>query len=55
VLGSSWRAEAMRAWGVEVVVVEIDEAVRKGISEAQVRQKMVNPSLDPDDGGAGGA
>ncbi len=40
----SWLAEALRTWGVEVFVVEIDEDVRAGLRSAQVRQVMVNPT-----------
>lgn len=38
VLGRSWKAEALRLWGVEVLVVELPDDVRVGIHEAQVRQ-----------------
>ena len=38
VLGRSWKAEALRVWGIEVLVVELPEDVRAGIHEAQVRQ-----------------
>ena len=42
-LGTSWRAEALRLWNIEVVVVDIDDETRRSITEAQVRQRMVNP------------
>lgn len=42
VIGRSWLAEALVIWGVEVVVVEIDDAVREGLRAAQARQVMVN-------------
>lgn len=37
-LGRSWKAEALRLWDVEVLVVELHRDVRKGIREAQVQQ-----------------
>jgi hypothetical protein len=37
-LGRSWKAEALRIWGVEVLVVELHGDVRAGIHDAQVRQ-----------------
>jgi len=37
-LGKSWKAEALRIWGVEVLVVELHGDVRAGIRDAQVRQ-----------------
>jgi len=37
-LGKSWRAEALKIWGVEVLVVQLDDDVRAGIRDAQVRQ-----------------
>lgn len=37
-LGRSWKAEALRIWGVEVLVVELHGDVRAGIRDAQVRQ-----------------
>ncbi|HVW18629.1 MAG TPA: hypothetical protein VHB30_10320 [Solirubrobacteraceae bacterium] len=37
-LGRSWKAEALRVWGVEVLVVELHGDVRAGIRDAQVRQ-----------------
>ena len=40
----TWLAEALAMWGVSVLVVELDEAVRAGIRDAQVRQEMVNPA-----------
>jgi hypothetical protein len=43
VTGSSWLAEALRSWKIEVVIVELDEAMRSGLRAAQVRQVMVNP------------
>lgn len=46
----TWVAEALAAWGVEVLVVDVDAAVRDGIRAAQVRQQMVNPAAAaPDD------
>jgi hypothetical protein len=44
VTGASWLAEALRAWGVAVLVAELDDALRAGLSAAQTRQVMVNPS-----------
>jgi hypothetical protein len=37
-LGRSWKAEAFRIWGVEVLVVALRGDVRAGIRDAQVRQ-----------------
>lgn len=37
-MGKSWKAEALRIWGVEVLVVELHGDVRAGIRSAQVRQ-----------------
>lgn len=37
-LGRSWKAEALRVWGVEPLVVELKHEVRDGIRAAQVRQ-----------------
>jgi hypothetical protein len=43
VTAKSWLAEALRTWGVDVVVVELDDDVRDGLRAAQTRQVMVNP------------
>lgn len=37
-LGRSWKAEALRIWGVEVLIVELHGDVRTAIQDAQVRQ-----------------
>jgi hypothetical protein len=37
-MGKSWKAEALRIWGVEVLVVDLHGDVRAGIRSAQVRQ-----------------
>lgn len=37
-LGRSWKAEALRLWNVEVLVVELDDTARDGVRAAQVRQ-----------------
>jgi hypothetical protein len=42
VTGVSWLAKALSSWGVKVLVVELDDAVRAGIRDAQVRQVMIN-------------
>jgi hypothetical protein len=42
VTGASWLAEALSSWGIEVLVVGLDDAVRAGIRDAQVRQVMIN-------------
>ena len=42
----SWLAEALRSWGIEVFVVDLEDAVRDGLRAAQVRQVMVNPTAD---------
>ena len=44
VTGTSWLAEALRAWGITVLVAELDDDVRAGLSAAQARQVMANPS-----------
>lgn len=41
--GKSWLAAAVLAWDIEVVVAELEEAVRGGIRSAQARQVMINP------------
>ncbi len=43
VSGTSWLAEALRVWRVEVLVVVLDDDVRAGLRAAQARQVMVNP------------
>ncbi len=40
----TWLSEALATWGVTVLVVELDQAVRQGIRAAQVRQEMINPA-----------
>jgi hypothetical protein len=45
-LGRSWKAEALKTWGVEVFVAQIDDLTRSGLLAAQSRQRMVNP--DPE-------
>ena len=45
-LGRSWKAEALKTWGVEVFVAEIDDQTREGLMTAQVRQRMVNPAAE---------
>lgn len=44
VTGASWLAEALRAWDITVLVVELEHDIRAGLRAAQVRQVMVNPS-----------
>lgn len=44
VTGSSWLAEALTIWGIEVLVIDLDDAVRDGLRAAQLRQVMVNPA-----------
>lgn len=43
VSAGSWLAEALRTWGIEVLVVNLDTDVRAGLLSAQARQIMVNP------------
>jgi hypothetical protein len=50
VRGGSWLAEALRAWGVEVRVAELEDDVRRGLRDAQERQVMVNPPSDREGG-----
>lgn len=45
--GKGWLAEALRAWNIDVVVVDVEDVVRDGLRAAQVRQVMVNPSAAP--------
>ena len=44
--GATWRAEALRTWGVEVFVAEIDQELRRRLHAAQLRQRMVNPQSE---------
>ena len=39
VLGKSWLAEALRTWGIEVFVAELEPSIRDGLVAAQVRQR----------------
>jgi diketogulonate reductase-like aldo/keto reductase len=41
---SGWKAETLVRNGIEMVVVELDEADRARIQAAQSRQKMINPT-----------
>jgi len=41
-MAKSWLAEALATFNIEVIIVELDDAVRQGIRDAQVRQVMVN-------------
>jgi hypothetical protein len=43
-LDKSWVAEAIRLWGIEVFVVELEPDARDGLRAAQARQVMVNPA-----------
>ena len=42
-LGKGWLAEALTAWKVRVLVVELSEEERERIRAAQVTQEMRNP------------
>jgi hypothetical protein len=42
--GKSWLAAAIIAWHIEVIVAELEDAVREGVRDAQARQVMVNPT-----------
>jgi hypothetical protein len=42
----SWLSEALVTWEVEVIVVQLERAVRDSILTAQARQIMVNPDDD---------
>jgi hypothetical protein len=44
VTGASWLSEALSSWEIDVLIVDLDDAVRAGLRDAQVRQVMVNPS-----------
>jgi len=41
---ASWVAEALRIWGVEVFVAELEPDIRSGLHATQARQVMVNPA-----------
>jgi hypothetical protein len=43
VLGTSWVAEAVRSFGIEVFVRELPKEQELLVKAAQVRQRMVNP------------
>ncbi len=43
VTGASWLSEALSSWEIEVLIVDLDDPVRAGLRDAQVRQVMVNP------------
>ena len=47
-LGAGWLAEALKTWKVTVIVVELDDAERDRIREAQALQEMRNPDADDD-------
>jgi hypothetical protein len=40
---TGWKAATLKANGIEVRVVDVDQAEREKIEEAQVQQRMVNP------------
>jgi hypothetical protein len=42
--GKSWLAAAIDAWGIKIVVADLDITAREEIRVAQARQVMVNPS-----------
>jgi len=42
-LGKGWLSEALTSWGVEVVVIDLDEEAREKIRAAQDLQEMRNP------------
>ncbi len=44
VTGASWLSEALSSWKIEVLIIDLDDPVRAGLRDAQVRQVMVNPS-----------
>ena len=44
ITGASWLSEALSSWEIEVLIVDLDDSVRAGLRDAQVRQVMVNPS-----------
>lgn len=46
----TWVSQALATWGVEVLVIELDQAVRDDIRDAQVRQVMVNSAALPPSG-----
>jgi hypothetical protein len=41
---SGWKAETLKANGIEIHTVELDQAERAKIEAAQARQKMVSPA-----------
>ena len=40
---SGWKAQTLKANGIEVRVVDLDQAERERIEAAQARQRMINP------------
>lgn len=46
VRNKGWLAEAVSTWGIEVFVVDLPSEVREGLTSAQLRQVMINPSTD---------
>lgn len=45
-LGKGWHANAAKAFGLEVLVVDLPDEVRSSIQAAQVAQRMVNARED---------
>lgn len=45
VSGRSWLSEALKAWGIEVVTVDVGDRAKSRLRAAQARQVMVNPSV----------
>jgi hypothetical protein len=41
---ASWLAEALRTWGIEIFIPELDMSVRETLRATQLRQRMINPS-----------
>lgn len=42
-LWASWLSEALRIWGIDVLVVDLETDVRGLLRAAQLRQTMINP------------
>ena len=40
----SWQAQAVVEFGVEILLIRLDEAAVAGIQTAQTRQVMINPA-----------
>lgn len=44
--GEGWRAAALKSFGIEVHVIDLDESTQADLRAAQTRQVMVNPDAN---------